>query len=571
MNMENDQLHLLRTLILKSQSESLSESETNQLNELIRSEGGAHEAAVLIDQLCAFTDSRARDSLPLANGLSAALNCGEPATPVMSAPNQWTNIYWLMALVASHLFIASLAWSLAKTSPNDRSRAEFALQHSFSQQRVPRTQLVSMTACVWNSSGDMDPTVGASVQSGEVLNLVEGIAELGVGEGTPGEALVRIEGPASLFVRADGQVGLSYGTLTAKSLGTGSQSLAICTPIGEVLVDGQSSIGLVSHGTINEIHSFEGRALVKPSLIAASAPELILDEGDAVRYSATPDRDVSIVMFEASRTGFASARSSGFDPLKLGPEYVRAVLDSSPSIYWRFEELSSDEPYRVANLGSSLNMDAVVIGEPSWRQYGDNRVAELGLSTSASAFRSEGSWPPEPLDEYSIEMWVKPQVYQHGEVLCLHEIDPQEDGRHQHTMMFEITAQHFYTHRLSESLPNRFRFVHRAFGAPQPISDTSLFSEQPYQTRVWQHVVAQKQGNRQMLWVDGHLSAERSSPVPLSNKAQVLVGQVYPNSAYRRFAGQIDEVAIYDRCLSQKELRTHIKAAGRKVAAEKVD
>ena len=168
-------------------------------------------------------------------------------------------------------------------------------------------------------------------------------------------------------------------------------------------------------------------------------------------------------------------------------------------------------------------------------------------------------------------MWVKPMVFHHGEVICLHEGKALEDGRYQHTLMLEVTAQHHFTHRLSDNLPNRFRFVHREIGAPQPISATSLFSDEQYLARTWQHVVAQKQGERQMLWIDGKLSAERSNPAALRNKVHVLVGQVYPDSTYRRFVGQIDEVAIYDRCLSLKEVQGHIKAAGRSVAAEKSD
>jgi hypothetical protein len=59
--------------------------------------------------------------------------------------------------------------------------------------------------------------------------------------------------------------------------------------------------------------------------------------------------------------------------------------------------------------------------------------------------------------------------------------------------------------------------------------------------------------------------------VPLSGKVQILVGQVYPDSVDRRFVGQIDEVAIYDRCLTPNELRKHIKAAGRSVAPKESD
>ena len=74
-----------------------------------------------------------------------------------------------------------------------------------------------------------------------------------------------------------------------------------------------------------------------------------------------------------------------------------------------------------------------------------------------------------------------------------------------------------------------------------------------------------------MLWINGQLSAEHSNPPPLSENVQILVGQVYPTSVYRKFVGQIDEVAIYDRCLPPSELRKHIKAAGRPVASDQSD
>lgn len=211
-------------------------------------------------------------------------------------------------------------------------------------------------------------------------------------------------------------------------------------------------------------------------------------------------------------------------------------------------------------------MNAVVVGNPGWRQYGKNRVAELGLSATSTAFRALEPWPKKSLEEYTVELWVKPQLYHHGEVICLHALEPKEDGRFPHTMMLETIAQHFFTHRLKDLRPNRFRFVHRALRSNAPIDVTSLLSEQRYEARAWQHVVAQKKGNRQLLWLDGQLSAEHPNPAPLTDNVQILVGQVYPDSSYRRFVGQIDEVAIYDRCLTQQELRKHIKAAGRRVA-----
>ncbi|PAY19174.1 domain protein jellyroll fold domain protein [Rhodopirellula sp. SM50] len=588
MKPENESSQVLRTLILKSQCEPLSESEVDKLNELIQFKEGAEEAAALIDQLCALTDSGSLDAPANAEMLgkvlgsdkhitrvgidsNAAVSAMSPSAPeamATRASGKWSNTHWLLVLAASHLLVASLVWSLAKPSATGTEMALEATLPKSGPSASP--QLVSMTACVWHSTDDSVPVVGEPIDSGEVLNLVEGIAELRVGEGTPGEAMVRLEGPASIFIRADGQLGFLRGSMTVKSLGIGRGKVSVDMPIGEVLVDGQSSIGLVSDGSVDEVHVFTGQVLVKPAHAASTATEVHLEDGEAVRFSSKPGLGISVVKFEASMANFVSARSAGFDPLDLGEEYVRAVSESQPSIYWRFEELSGESPPFVENEGTTPGMNAIVVGNPDWRQYGTNRVAELGASTS-SAFRALEPWPGKPLDEYTIEMWVKPLLFHHGEVLCLHAVEGLKDGRYPHTMMLETTAQHYFTHRLTGSPPNRFRFVHRALRSNEPISATNLFAEQEYRARVWQHVAAQKKGDRQMLWIDGQLSAEHSNSAPLTEQVQILVGQVYPDSVYRRFVGQIDEVAIYERCLSPQELRTHIRAAGRSVARKGIN
>ncbi|SMP78295.1 Concanavalin A-like lectin/glucanases superfamily protein [Neorhodopirellula lusitana] len=606
MNPDNHRLQTLRTLIVKSQSESLSDAEIEELNTLVASENGAAEAAELIDQLCAFTDSGAKESLPMAEILSelfcadAAENvsahqrnpitprtvaamggaasqaspsrqAGEPArtgrtTPVSQTTHtdRWTKAYWWVGIAASHLLVASLAWSIAKP----QTVSSFPSVEA-SPAKLP--QLVSMTACVWRSSNDVVPAVGESIPAGEVLSLVEGIAELRIGEQTPGEAMVRIEGPASVFARGGDRLGLQNGTLTVKTLGTGSKAFSIETPFGEVVLDGQSSIGLVSQGSVDEVHLFKGRAMVDTNVPGASDSHFVLEEGDAVRFTRKAGTPIEIVKFEASFSSFASARSTGFDPLNIGQDYVDAVLASDPKVYWRFQELSGEGTQYIANEGSSPDMNAEMIGAPSWRQYGENRVVELGLSAAPTGFQSSKAWPPTPLENYSVELWVKPQLFHHGEVLCLYSPAQLPDGRYQHTMMLETTAQHYFTHRLTNSAPNRFRYMHRKLGDTQSLSATSLFADKEYESRAWQHIVAQKEGSHQKLWINGRLEAEHESPYPLNNHVKVLIGQIYPSSVYRKFVGQIDEVALYDRCLSLDEMRSHIKAANRLVVLNEED
>jgi hypothetical protein len=605
MNPDNEQLQTLRNLIMELQRRPLSESELTELNTLICSEAGAFETATLLDQLAALADADAAspdstlvpEILSKAMGNSAATQDEFPRRTDLALwdsvssrsdfdevnsirsdqnrsaqknPGQWTKFHWLLAIAASSLIAASWAWSLAKSLSTDPQTMQVVLApvpepESDSSRLLPTSpQLVSMTACVWRPSGDAVPAIGKPLQSGEILNLVEGIAELKIGEGTASEALVRIEGPARAYIRADGQIGILNGSMTVKSRNSSNGTVTVHSPLGKVIADGQASIGLVASDSECEVHLFTGQAIVTPYRLGLEENEIDLAEGEAARLSSHNGDDIIVVKFEAAETSFASARSPGFDPLDLGEEYVQAVMESRPSIYWRFEELKGESPRYVENQGSALGINAVAQGNPAWRQYGSNRVAELGLSTS-SAFRSSEPWPAKPLDEYSIELWVKPQLLHHGEVLCLHEVNPLKNGRHQHTVMLETVAQHFYSNRLSGSPSNRFRFVHRPLGASLPISATSLFAGEPYQPRVWQHVVAMKKKDRQTLWVDGQLSAERVNRAQLDENTQILLGQVYPGVAIRRFVGQIDEVAIYDHCLTPQEMRKHIRAAGRPV------
>lgn len=580
MTPDSDELRTLRHLILKSQAEMLSESEIARLNQLMQSEGGAYEAAVLIDQLGAFTDSTKLNA-PRLNDLLAEA-CSPPAeVGVVSVRSQatgnlessrrtnsdtlsrwrWVRLNWAIGLIASHLLVAVLAWTIVQSAFRPQPFEEISLID-------PSPQLVSMTACVWRPSGDSVPTLGEPLQLGELLELVEGIAELQIGEGTFGEALARIEGPASVLIQSNGDLVLRQGSLTVKSLRTGSKNVSIQSPVGQVFVDGQSSIGMVATRGVDELHVFSGRALLEPNAGGTVKNEIRLEAGEAIRLNSNADGNFGVVMLEASMSRFVSARSSGFDPLKLGNQYERAVMQSKPNIYWRFEELAGEIPYYVKNEGTAKGMNAVLFGEPGWRQYGRNQVTELGKLGTSSGFRSSDLWPPEPLDEYTIELWFKPELYHHGEIFCMHQQNQIDDGRYSHTLMLESLMKQ-WRNPLRVYQPNRIRFVHRSPASGEVREGSNLITDRPYLVRTWQYLVAQKKGDQLMLWLDGRLSDEKIDSRPLEAKMQLVIGQLYLRRAERRFVGQIDEIAVYDRCLTPEEIRKHMKASGKTLATKR--
>lgn len=604
---DNPTLWELRILVLKLYQDDASESEAKRLCELMKTEGAADEAARLIDQLNALVDSGNLDSLPMAKLLSDALgpaeanqtgdkqngatlarlrtgrhplnqsggriglnhsmdpernSAGLPATDLVEinqGRERWS-FGWILGIAASHLLIASLAWSVGQR--DSQQSAELRTVVGAEESKPP--QMIAMTACVWRDSTSLIPTIGEPICTGEMLELIEGVAELKIGENTPGEALVRIEGPAGVFIRADGRVSLQHGTLTIKTLGSGSDIMRIDAPVGEILLDGQSSAGLVAIDDVHELHLFDGRGMVRPTLNNSSTARFRLEAGEAVRFWAKKGKRIGPELFEASISSFISARSSGLDPLKLGDDYRRTVLESKPSIYWRFDQLEGDGPFYVPNEGSFSGADAKVIGEVAWRRYGENRVAEIGKQGSSSGFRSAVPWPPQSLNAYTIEMWIKPELFHHGEVLCLHDRQQKSNGRFDHSLMLECLAQH-WVNPLEAFPKNCFRFVHRTPASGDVLDGSNLVSKDPYQVRTWQHLACCKNGSKVSLWINGELVAEQDDSTELAKDSHIVVGQLYVTRSLRRFIGQLDDIAIYDRCLSQTELETHVRAAGRPV------
>jgi hypothetical protein len=84
--------------------------------------------------------------------------------------------------------------------------------------------------------------------------------------------------------------------------------------------------------------------------------------------------------------------------------------------------------------------------------------------------------------------------------------------------------------------------------------------------RRWQHAVAVKQGSAMRLYLNGQVAASGKNSTELADGMRVLMGQLHPHdperpAAVRPFVGEMDEVAIYDRALSESEIVKHYELA----------
>jgi hypothetical protein len=99
--------------------------------------------------------------------------------------------------------------------------------------------------------------------------------------------------------------------------------------------------------------------------------------------------------------------------------------------------------------------------------------------------------------------------------------------------------------------------------------ESRVYSENRYTPGSWHHIVAVRKPDQILLYVDGRLEAtSKASPSSDLADLRVTMGRysLVPGAFGRPFVGRIDEVALYNRALSEVEIRGHFELAGPSLA-----
>ncbi|MCD6303624.1 MAG: LamG domain-containing protein, partial [Planctomycetes bacterium] len=92
---------------------------------------------------------------------------------------------------------------------------------------------------------------------------------------------------------------------------------------------------------------------------------------------------------------------------------------------------------------------------------------------------------------------------------------------------------------------------------------TYLKSPLPIQLGYWYHVVGTYDGAKQRLYVDGRcvaVSSAQSGPVLYPSKGSLTIGAYQDDNELYTLSGRIEQVAIFDRALSPREVRLRFDA-----------
>jgi hypothetical protein len=280
---------------------------------------------------------------------------------------------------------------------------------------------------------------------------------------------------------------------------------------------------------------------------------VVVKEGQAKVLLAAGDVQQGNLL--ADRSKFTTKLPMG-GQLPISQKYVKAVLASRPLSYWRFESIDGDEVQSEVKPALPLK----VIGEVALTGDARNHSLELGVSAGDGHLITDKKMPFTGSD-YTVELWCKPNHFHHGAMVILG-----QDASNKHKTKFGHCCVLKVLREGSENLklpPGCIRFIHRDTPSIRIRDGASCFSGQPYKPRSWQHVVAVKQKTNLQLYVNGQLLDETKGEAGLARNLRVIVGEAFFRDHAMSpisYFGQVDELAIYDRALSNKELLEHFRA-----------
>jgi hypothetical protein len=338
----------------------------------------------------------------------------------------------------------------------------------------------------------------------------------------------------------------------------------------------ESSAGIVVNGRDVSVHAFRGSDMIlKPWSAATESPMSIsLDEGESITLMERADGKIDIEHGNSRASTFASQVSMYSDTLNVSPEYVANVRSHDPLLYWRFEG-DLDQQKAVRNeMGDRFA--GTIYGSVQQRDRNGNQFVEFGASSLIDStlprIEANDDFSEEVGDEYTVEVWIKPNHYHLGTVVSFVDQQPIRGDtgliESPHGLLMEIGGPR--TTQTTIEQPGKVRFLHRSPPSGR-LKGSTCFSELPYEPRHWQHVALVKQGPSMKINLNGELTGSGEDATALAPGLRLLVGQLDQWRGARMYVGQLDELAFYPKALSAEEISRHVelvRSAGRLMPEE---
>ena len=436
---------------------------------------------------------------------------------------------------------------------------------------TPVAYLASANGCGWGDSSSRIRNVGSAVRLGDEITLYEGIAEFRLATGVS----LSVEGPATFVMTSSNSLFLQQGKLTAHVPWKAAPFRLMAGPYPLEALDAEFGVQVKGYDTRIHVFSGEVTCASSPFIVAddvddslddissaspSPATSIVVGQGQAVALAADSNRVIAARHFAADKNQFANKISMA-GPLPITTAYVDSVKQSNPVGYWRFESTENNEIRNEISNGCSLSVttDVSLQGDES------NHVIELGHSYARGHLVST-----QPLDalaegDYSFEMWLKPSHYHRGFLVGMASRVPPEmplatEKQGGTTTKGRLENNSFTLGLQADVGPKSPGTLLTANCNPFGVFTHQCYSNELYALRRWQHVVVVKGESTMQTYLNGKVIGQCKGSKTMMKNMYLVVGRPFPSFNNYQYVGQLDELSVYDRALTAKEISKHYDA-----------
>ncbi|BCX47278.1 hypothetical protein HAHE_11860 [Haloferula helveola] len=306
--------------------------------------------------------------------------------------------------------------------------------------------------------------------------------------------------------------------------------------------------------------------------------ELTTAEGDVLGWRWVKRAEGAII--ESDHVGIRVLRATelqhdgpippGDAALKVSAAYRAAVDASKPMLLWNFEE-----PPTNGTLPNPSDPDlaGLIRGECEFMNEAGARSLRLGRGDRSGWIDGNGPWRKQDPEPFTVELWARPDHIQWGHLFQLRvetDKDPLTGAPPRGQVVY--FCMEFTDSGVFGATPGN-PAVRAVFRSPATERADMLFpggvnaaltSPDRYAPGRWYHLVARVGTQDITLFINGDVAARQtiSRPDHGEQELHLRLGRLFDGkNKSRQFAGGIDEVALYDRALSDEEVLKHYLAA----------
>ncbi|MDP1588114.1 MAG: LamG-like jellyroll fold domain-containing protein [Prosthecobacter sp.] len=398
----------------------------------------------------------------------------------------------------------------------------------------------------WSAEGTNRPGKGQNVHAG-ILQLEAGTLTMLFKSGV----ILLAEGPALLELVSGDQVFCHRGHVRTR-VPKGAEGFRVELPHGlvtdlgtemgvKVEPDGRARVA-VYEGLAEATLNLKNQDGVRTEPVAAREALQMTPQTGAMKKSAMDDILPAIPLSLPS--------------LIMRSDYARAVRAARPRHYWRLNRAEAGLIPDEMPGGLSLRMGAGVSLQQDER---GQQVVDFAGTTAGTGLRPTGPWSMRHTG-WAVELWFVGTSLDQSSLasLALAEDDP----------------LHVFLLGYNSNAPNledrsNLRFLTR--WPAESRGGVNLYSRPTFLPYQWHHVVAQQQGRRMELWVDGIPSGKGiadEQPVEIEGHLSIGVATILAPVTHapvqgRPLKGRMAEIALYDRVLTVEEIRQHAAIGGK--------